>query len=69
MIRRSLIGLLLAFVPCVFASVGCDSPGTTTTAPEGHDGKSATGHTGGMPAAGPDSPEAKAAAKKATPTP
>jgi hypothetical protein len=64
MFRRSIVGLIsLALLGLVFAA-GCDSSGTsTTTAPEGHDGLSATGHQGGSPAGGPTSPEAKAAAK------
>ena len=65
MFRPSIVSLL--FVSLIGAALlaGCDPGGGTTTAPQGHDGKSATGHSGGSPAAGPMSPQAKADAKRA----
>jgi len=64
MFRSSIASLL--FLPLVGVALlaGCDSGGSggMAPAPVGHDGKSATGHSGGTPAAGPDSPVGKATA-------
>ncbi len=66
MLRHSIERMLFAPLIGVALLSGCDAGGTgTTTAPEGHDGKSATGHSGASPAGGPTSPEAKADANKA----
>jgi hypothetical protein len=67
MFRKSIVGLLFAPIIGIALMAGCDGgSGGTTTAPEGHDGKSAaTGHAGGGPAGGPMSPEGKAEARKA----
>jgi hypothetical protein len=67
MFRKSIVGLLSAPIIGIALLAGCDGAGSgTSSAPEGHDGVSAaTGHAGGSPAGGPNSPEAKAAARKA----
>jgi uncharacterized lipoprotein len=64
MLRPSIAGLVCASLVAVLLA-GCETGSGTTTAPEGHDGKSATGHAGGTPAGGPTSPQAQADAKKA----
>ena len=64
--RRTFVGLVATALIGTGFLAGCDGGSGGTTKPtEGHDGQSATGHTGKMPAGGPDSPEGKAAAKKA----
>ena len=65
MIRRTLTCSLCATLVGVALTAGCDTGPSGGSAAVGHDGKSATGHTGGGAAGGPNSPEAKAAAKKA----
>jgi hypothetical protein len=60
--------LLAAFVGSTVLT-GCDSGGGMTTAPKGHDGKSATGQPGGAPAGGPKAPDAKAVPRKGGPAP
>jgi hypothetical protein len=65
MSRSSIASLFSAPLIGVALLAGCDAGGSTATAPQGHDGKSATGHTGGSPAGGPNSPEAKADARRA----
>ncbi len=65
MTRRWIAGMLSVTFLGVVLLPGCDAGPSTGPAPEGHDGKSATGHSGASPAAGADSPEAKAATRKA----
>ena len=60
MFRPSIASLLSAALIGSALISGCDSGDGTTSAPQGHDGRSATGHTGGTPAGGPNSPDAKA---------
>ena len=65
MSRASIASLLSAALIGSALISGCDSGGGgMTSAPQGHDGKSATGHSGGGPAGGPKAPDAKAVPKR-----
>jgi hypothetical protein len=61
--RRPIVVALCAAVIGLSLTAGCDSGGPTHTTPEAHDQDTQAGHMV-HPAGGPNSPEAKAAAKK-----